>query len=72
MQTRTMTIRVIAAFAASPGLWVCAPAAGQTIIPIDQGRYVSTENVNAPQCSGDFFFDGEAAKGFEPVRLHFP
>ncbi len=66
MQTRTMTISVIAAFAASPGLWVCAPTTGQTIIPIDQGRYVSTENVNAPQCSGDFLFDGDAAKGFEP------
>ena len=61
-----MTISVIAAFAASPGLWVCAPAAGQTIIPIDQGRFVSTESVNAPQCGPDFLFDGEAAVEFEP------
>ncbi len=66
MQTRTMTISVIAAFAASPGLWVCAPAAGQTIIPIDQDRSVSTENVNAPQCGPDFLFDSEAAVEFEP------
>ncbi len=66
MQTRTMTISVIAAFAASPGLWVCAPAVGQTIIPIDQGRHVSTESVNAPQCGPDSLFDDEAAIGFDP------
>ncbi len=66
MQTRTMTISVIVVFAASPGLWVCAPAAGQTIIPIDQGRSVSTESVNAQQCGPDFLFGSEAAVGFEP------
>ncbi len=66
MQTRTMRISVIAAFAASPGLWVCAPAVGQTIIPIDQGRYVSAETVNAPQCGGEFMFDDETAIGFDP------
>ncbi len=44
-----------------------APQAfADTIIPIDQGRFVSNEQVNAPQCSGDFFFDGEAAAGFKP------
>ncbi len=69
MQTRTMTISVIAAFAASPGLWVCAPAAGQTIIPIDQNRSVSTENVNAPQCSGDFLFDGDGSVGIVDFLL---
>ncbi len=66
MQTRTISISVIAAFAALPGLWVCAPAAGQTIIPIDQGRHASTESVSAPQCGPDSLFDDEAAKGFDP------
>ena len=66
MQTRIMTISVFAAFVALPGRWVCAPAAGQTIIPIDQGRFVSTESVNAPQCGPDSLFDDEAAIGFDP------
>jgi len=61
-----MTLSVVASLAALPGLWVCAPAAGQTIIPIDQGRFVSSETVNAPQCGNDFLFDTEAAIGFEP------
>ena len=61
-----MTISVFAAFVALPGRWVCAPAAGQTIIPIDQGRSVSTESVNAPQCGPDSLFDDEAAIGFDP------
>ncbi len=47
-------------------LWVCGPVAAQTIIPIEQDRSVSNEQVNAPQCSGDFLFDGEAAMGFDP------
>ncbi len=66
MQTRRMTISVIVAFVALPGLWVCAPTAGQTITPIDQGRFVSTESLNAPQCGPDFLFDDEAAIGFDP------
>ena len=37
-----------------------------TIIPVAQNRWVSNEQVNAPQCSGDVFFDGEPAVGFEP------
>ncbi len=45
---------------------VCGPVAAQTIIPIEQDRSVSNEQVNAPQCSGDFLFDDEAATGFEP------
>ncbi len=47
-------------------LWVCGPVAAQTIIPIEQDRSVSNEQVNAPQCTGDFLFDGEAAIGFDP------
>ncbi|MCH7799623.1 MAG: hypothetical protein IID28_14445 [Planctomycetes bacterium] len=66
MHTRSMTLSVVASLAALPGLWVCAPAAGQAIIPIDQGRFVSTETVNAPQCGDDFLFDTEAAIGFDP------
>ncbi len=47
-------------------LFVCGPVAAQTIIPIEQDRSVSNEQVNAPQCSGDFLFDGDAAIGFDP------
>ncbi len=47
-------------------LLICGEVSAQTIIPLDQGRFVSNEQVNAPQCTGDFFFDGEAAVGFEP------
>ena len=64
MRTSTFNIEIFAA--ASAALMVCGTAAGQTIIPIDQDRFVSNEQVNAPQCSGEFFFDGEAAAGFEP------
>ncbi len=66
MQARTMAISVIAVLAASPGLWMSAHATGQTIIPIDQGRSVSTDSVNAPQCGADFLSDLEAAVAFEP------
>ena len=47
-------------------LFVCGPVAAQTIIPIEQDRSVSNEQVNAPQCSGDFLFDDEAAIRFDP------
>ncbi len=64
MRTTTLNIEIFAA--ASASLIVCATAAGQIIIPIDQSRFVSNEQVNAPQCGGDFLFDGDAAVGFEP------
>ncbi len=64
MRTSTYNIDIFSA--ASAALMVCGIAAGQTIIPVDQGRFVSNERVNAPQCSDDFLFDGEAAAGFEP------
>ena len=55
-------------------LSACGPAAAQTIIPIEQDRSVSNEQVNAPQCTADFLFDGEAAMGFDPfdalVKTH--
>ena len=68
MQTRNMTLGTKAALvAALPGLWICASvAAGQTIIPIDQDRFVSTEVVNAPQCGPDTLFDEVTALGFDP------
>ncbi len=59
MRTSSFNIEIFAA--ASAALMVCGTAAGQTIIPVDQGRFVSNEQVNTPQCSGDFFFNGEAA-----------
>ncbi len=37
-----------------------------TFIPVAQGRSVSTETVNAPQCGPDTLFDDEAAIGFGP------
>jgi len=61
-----MTLSVIAGLAALAGFRVSAPAAGQTIIPIDQGRFVSTETVNAPQCGADTLFNDETANGFDP------
>lgn len=42
-------------------LFVFGPVAAQTIIPIEQDRSVRNEQVNAPQCGGDFLFDDEAA-----------
>ena len=66
MTIRTSTFNIEIFAAASAALMVCGTAAGQTIIPVDQGRFVSNEQVNAPQCSDDFLFDGEAAAGFEP------
>jgi hypothetical protein len=41
------------------------PATAQTIIPIDQQRSINTM-ANAPQCSGDFLFEDDAAVGFGP------
>ncbi len=64
MRTSTFNIEIFAAALAA--LMVCGTAAGKTIILVDQGRFVSNEQVNAPQCSGDFLFDVEAAAGFEP------
>ena len=64
MRTSTFNIEILAA--ASAALMVCGTAAGQTIIPVDQDRHVSNEQVNAPQCSNDFLFDGQAAAGFKP------
>ncbi len=66
MRPQPSTMNTCSVFAASAALLACGTAAAQTIIPVDQGRHVSTETVNAPQCSGDFFFDGEEAAGFEP------
>ncbi len=64
MRLSTFNIEILAA--ASAALMVCGTAAGQTIIPIDQNRFVSNAQVNAQQCGGDFFFDEEEAVGFEP------
>ena len=66
MTIRTLTFNIEIFAVASAALIVCGTAAGQTIIPVDQGRLVSNEQVNAPQCSDDFFFDGEEAPGFKP------
>ncbi len=66
MRPHPSTVNAASVFAASAALLACGTAEAQTIIPVDQDRHVSNENVNAPQCSGDFFFDGEAAAGFEP------
>ncbi|MEE9131888.1 MAG: hypothetical protein V3T84_17895 [Phycisphaerales bacterium] len=66
MTIRTLTFNSEIFAAASATLMVCGTVTGQTIIPVDQDRRVSNEFVNAPQCSDEFFFDGEAAAGFEP------
>jgi hypothetical protein len=63
MSLRDMKIVVALAISASP---VCERAQAQIIIPVDQDRHVSTENVNAQQCSGDFLFESDTAKGFGP------
>ena len=64
MRTSTFNIKIFAA--ASAALMACGTAAGQTIIPIGQNRFVSNAQVNAQQCGGDFFFDEEEAEGVEP------
>ena len=66
MFSQTPSIGDPGVFATLALLWVCGPVAAQTIIPIEQNRSVSNEQVNAPQCTGDFLFDGEAAIGFDP------
>ena len=57
---------IIEGFELSSAALMGGTTAGQTIVPIDQSRSVSNEQVNAPQCSGDFLFDGEAPIRFEP------
>ncbi len=66
MRLQPSITNALGVFAASAMLLICGEVSAQTIIPLDQGRFVSNEQVNAPQCSGDVFFDGEAAAGFEP------
>ena len=66
MRPHPSTVNAASVFAASAALLACGTAEAQTIIPVDQDRFLSTESVNAPQCSDDSFFDGEAAAGFEP------
>ncbi|MEE8156175.1 MAG: hypothetical protein V3T53_14575 [Phycisphaerales bacterium] len=66
MTIRTLTFNIEIFAAASAALIVCGTAAGQTIIPVDQGRSVSNQMVNALQCSDEYFSDVEAAAGFEP------
>ena len=66
MRAQPSTTNALGVFAASSMLLICGEVSAQTIIPIDQGRFVSNEQVNASQCSGDVFFDSEAAAGFEP------
>ena len=50
----------------SGSLFITGTSGAQVFTPIAQDRSVSTENVNAPQCNGDFLFDGDAAVGFGP------
>ncbi len=66
MRAQPSTSNALGICAASAMLLICGEVSAQTIIPIDQVRFVSNEQVNAPQCSGDFSFDGEAAAGFKP------
>ena len=51
---------MLAMLVAGVSLVAARPSAADTIIAIDQARSLSTENVNAPQCNGDFLFDGDA------------
>ncbi len=66
MCAQPSTTNALGVFAASAMLLICGEVSAQTIMPLDQGRFVSNEQVNAPQCSGEVFFDSEAAVGFEP------
>ncbi len=66
MTIRTLTFNSEIFAAASAALIVCGTVAGQTIIPVDQGRSVNNQMVNALQCSDEYFSDAEAAAGFEP------
>ena len=66
MTIRTSTFNIEIFAAASAALIVCGTVAGQTIIPVDQGRSVNNQMVNALQCSDEYFSDVEAAAGFEP------
>ncbi len=66
MRLHPSTVNAASVFAASAVLLACGTAEAQTIIPVDQDRHVSNEQVNAPQCSDDVLFDNEAAAGFEP------
>ena len=43
----------------SGALFITGTSGAQVITPIAQDRSVRTENLNAPQCNGDFLFDGD-------------
>ena len=63
MRTSTFNIKIFAA--ASAALMVCGTAAGQTIIPIDQDRWIQTAVWSECEL---FTTDSDAAKGFSPFN----
>ncbi len=66
MRSKSPRLKLVALPTIVAFLTAARPGDAGTILPVDQSRNVSTENVNAPQCAGEFFFDSDAAVGFEP------